>query len=230
MTFAPSEDSDQTGQMPSLIRVFAVRMKKAWVLSYPLNAQRRLWPDWADAQAHLSIRWAHMPFCWFCHEAAQIFLHFNMMHTLWCLIVLQKTSRSTTKQTKLPVHPAKTHPPSLIKSLLLAWRNLGQLATHWAHSDGSDQIGRMPWLILVFVERRPKRNIDVTFLNQIRIKMSVSYLFLLHINMINAYANISLLWFWHWEVALCILPCNTKSVIFIWRAYILQSFEKIKIL
>ena len=31
--------------------VFAVRMKKAWVRSYPLSAQRRLWSDWADAQA-----------------------------------------------------------------------------------------------------------------------------------------------------------------------------------
>ena len=31
---APSEDSDQPGHPPSLIIVFAVRMKKAWVLSY----------------------------------------------------------------------------------------------------------------------------------------------------------------------------------------------------
>ena len=30
------------------------------------------WLDWADAQADLSLRWAHMPFCWFCHEAAQV--------------------------------------------------------------------------------------------------------------------------------------------------------------
>ena len=27
--------------------------------------------DWADVQADLSLRWAHMHFCWFCHEAAQ---------------------------------------------------------------------------------------------------------------------------------------------------------------
>ena len=58
----PSEDSDQPGNPPSLIRVFAVRMKKAWVLSYPLNAQRRLGSDWADAQADLSLRWAHSHF------------------------------------------------------------------------------------------------------------------------------------------------------------------------
>ena len=62
MNFAPSEDSDQPGHSPSLIRVFAVRMKIAWVLSYPLNAQRRLSSDWADAQADLSLRWAHSHF------------------------------------------------------------------------------------------------------------------------------------------------------------------------
>ena len=38
MACAPSEDSDQPGHPPSLIRVFAVRMKKAWILSYPLSA------------------------------------------------------------------------------------------------------------------------------------------------------------------------------------------------
>ena len=49
--------------------VFTVRMKKAWVLNYQLSAQLRLWSDWADAQADLSLRWAHS-FCWFCHVAA----------------------------------------------------------------------------------------------------------------------------------------------------------------
>ena len=49
----------------SLNRVFAVRMKKAWVLSYPLSAQRRLRSDWADAQADLSLRWVHSHFVGF---------------------------------------------------------------------------------------------------------------------------------------------------------------------
>ena len=62
------------GHLPSLIRVFAVRMKKAWVLSYPLSAQQRLLADWADAQADLSLRWAHMPLCCFCHEVAHFML------------------------------------------------------------------------------------------------------------------------------------------------------------
>ena len=43
---APSEDSDQPGHPPSLISVFAVRMKKPWDLNYTLSAQRRLWSDW----------------------------------------------------------------------------------------------------------------------------------------------------------------------------------------
>ena len=65
MAYAPSEDSDQPGHLPNLIRVFAVCMKKPWVLSYTLSAQRRLWSDWADAQADLSLRWMHSHFVCF---------------------------------------------------------------------------------------------------------------------------------------------------------------------
>ena len=55
MIYGPSEDSDQPGHPPGLIRVFAVHIKKPWILSYILGAQRRLWLDWADAQAVLSL-------------------------------------------------------------------------------------------------------------------------------------------------------------------------------
>ena len=69
---APSKDSDQPGHLPSLIIIFA-HMKKAWVLSYPLSAQWRLWSDWVNAQADLSLRWVHRSVCcWFCHEAAHL--------------------------------------------------------------------------------------------------------------------------------------------------------------
>ena len=63
--WAPSEDSDQPGHPPSLIRVSAVRIKKAWVLSYPLSPQQRLWSDWANAQADRSLCWAHTHFVGF---------------------------------------------------------------------------------------------------------------------------------------------------------------------
>ena len=62
---ASSQDSDKPGHPPSLIRVFVVRMKKAWVLSYPVSAQRRLRSDWADAKVDLSLRWAHTHFVGF---------------------------------------------------------------------------------------------------------------------------------------------------------------------
>ena len=62
MACAPREDSDQPVHPPSLIRVFAVHIKKVLVLSYPLSELRRLWLDWVDAQADLGYRWAHMPF------------------------------------------------------------------------------------------------------------------------------------------------------------------------
>ena len=44
----------------SLFRVFAVRMKKHWALNYLLSAQWKLWSDWADAQADLSLCWVHV--------------------------------------------------------------------------------------------------------------------------------------------------------------------------
>ena len=61
---APSEDSDQPGRAKTEISlgicpvwsVFAVRMKKAWVLSYPLSAQWRLWSDWADRRVLMELK------------------------------------------------------------------------------------------------------------------------------------------------------------------------------
>ena len=38
-------------------------------------------------------------------------------------------------------------------SSLSAWRKLGTLSTHWAHSEDSDQTGQMPRLIWVFAGR-----------------------------------------------------------------------------
>ena len=55
---ATSEDSDQSGHPPSLIRDFTVCMKKPWVLSYPLSTQGRL-IRLDGCPADLSLRWAH---------------------------------------------------------------------------------------------------------------------------------------------------------------------------
>ena len=74
-------------------------MKKAWVLSYPLSAQRRLWSDCADAQADLSLRDAHS-LCWsLCHVVTRILyygsfgdedpklLAYSQILFCWCLYI-----------------------------------------------------------------------------------------------------------------------------------------------
>ena len=62
------------------------------------------------------------------------------------------------KTNKMNVRPAKPQislgiRPVWSESLLSAWRNIGSLATHWAHSEGSVQTGQMPRLIWVFAGR-----------------------------------------------------------------------------
>ena len=62
------------------------------------------------------------------------------------------------KTSKVSVRPAKTQISLGIRSVwsgssLSAWRKFGSLATHWAHSEDSDQTGRMPRLIWVFSGR-----------------------------------------------------------------------------
>ena len=75
-----------------------------------------------------------------------------------CSVVLN-LSRLTTKPTKWHVRPTKTRislgiRPVWSESSLSAWRKLGCWATHWVHSEDSDQTGWMPRLISVFAGRR----------------------------------------------------------------------------
>ena len=51
-------------------------MKKHRVLTYPLSTQRRLWSDCTDAQADLSLRWAHSHFVGFV-VMTQIIINLN---------------------------------------------------------------------------------------------------------------------------------------------------------
>ena len=79
------------------------------------------------------------------------------MHSIFVVVFAQiYMSHIMTKPTKWLVRPAKTQislgiRPVWSESSLSAWRNPGSLATHWAHSEDSDQIGRMPRLIWVFL-------------------------------------------------------------------------------
>ena len=68
-TLRPAK-TDQSRHSYSLIRVFAVCMKKHLVLSYP-----------DPAQTDQSLRWAHRSFYWFCRAAAQM----NLASAVTCL-------------------------------------------------------------------------------------------------------------------------------------------------
>ena len=63
MAYAPSEDSDQPWHPPSLIRVFAVRMKKLGSLAtHWVHSEDS---DQTELMPHLSLRWAHSHFVGF---------------------------------------------------------------------------------------------------------------------------------------------------------------------
>ena len=98
----PREDSDQPWHLPSLTRVSAVCMKKAWVLSYPLSGQWRLWsdgrcPGWSESSL------GTQSLCWFCPAAAHImisnpmtkskflffcFLYERFITVMWQILIL----------------------------------------------------------------------------------------------------------------------------------------------
>ena len=65
--------------------VFAVRFM---VAQHPrlLHAHSEDWSDWADAQADLSLCWAHRSFCWFCHAVAHIYCHIHIGRTMFIAI------------------------------------------------------------------------------------------------------------------------------------------------
>ena len=134
MACAPSKD---------LARVFAVCIKKAWVLSYPLSAQRRLWSDWMPR-----LSWVFTG-----RTATLLVLSWggSIICFAYCSVILgvlgppypaprPPPPHPMTKPTKWHVPPAKTQigqgiRPVWSESSLSAWRSLGSLATHWAHSE-----------------------------------------------------------------------------------------------
>ena len=87
--------------------VFAVRMKKAWVLSYPVSTQWRFWSDWADAQADPSLRWVHGSFCWFCCEAAHVIALLHVLNSFSFFGSRNRFEPPRDKTNKMTLRPAK---------------------------------------------------------------------------------------------------------------------------
>ena len=56
-----------------------------------LHADSEDWSDLADVQADQSLRWADMPFCWFCHALAHFLFYKQTLKILtrgWCGLML----------------------------------------------------------------------------------------------------------------------------------------------
>ena len=164
MACGPSEDSDQPGHPPSLIRVFTVRMKKAWALtthwahsedSDQTGRMPRLIWIFAGRIVTLLVLSQGGSFVISTSVSIHVFLKSIQIQMLfnWLLYM----SHNMTKPTKW-LGPAKIQislgiHPVWSESSLSAWGKLGPLATHWEHSEDSDQTGRMPRLIWVFTGR-----------------------------------------------------------------------------
>ena len=73
------------------------------------------------AKTLIRLGWAYRSFCWFCHATAHFVINMSPDMTKW--VCAQRRLRSA--------------------SWLSAWRKLGSLATHWAHSEDSGQTRRL---------------------------------------------------------------------------------------
>ena len=91
---ATSENSDQPSC--SLIRVFAVLSMGTKHLRF-LHADSKDWSDWADAQADLSLCWAHTSVCWFCHVVAHVDVAFKRPRRRWICSGILFTKKLETK-------------------------------------------------------------------------------------------------------------------------------------
>ena len=152
MICAPSKDSDHPGHLPSLTRVFAVHMKEAWVLSYPLIAQWGLWSDWEMPRLNwVFVRRTVISLVLSCTGLYKVY------NVWWlCLFAVMSEgiymSRDMTKPAKW-VCSQRTRSAQSDQSLLCAqWVAKDPTFLH-ADSKDSDQTGWMPSLIRVFAGR-----------------------------------------------------------------------------
>ena len=104
MICAPSEDSDQPWHPPSLIRVFAVRMTKAWDLIYPLKES-----DYSDQTGQMPrLIWVFAGCT--CHFVDFVMRRLKLSHITakicWCHMQTTKTSQAE-------------HPPRLVSAFFI---------------------------------------------------------------------------------------------------------------
>ena len=146
--------TDQPGYPPRLTRVFAVRMKKAWVLSYPLSSQ------WSESSlgTHaillvLSRGGSYLELSQSSYRV-RLWIATAVIATAGCWMKIWAASWQ--KPTKWPLRPAE-NPISLgicpfMLISVFAMPSIGRDDPRCLHVDSvySDQTGWMPRLIWVF--------------------------------------------------------------------------------
>ena len=130
MIYAPSEDSDQPGHPPSLIRVFAVRSMGSYEPKLFLWGQRRRWSDWANA----GRIWHFVFSCASSYALKTQLSHPMTKPTKWHL-------RLTKTQIILDIHPIWS------ESSLPAWLKLGPYYPFSAHQRLLSDRAHMPFLL-----------------------------------------------------------------------------------
>ena len=156
--WAHSEDSDRTGRMPRLIWDFAGRTVILLVLSWggSFVVLARL-VSWAGLEFDCIGSWSlhavssTLPFLVFCHQwnnATYLDRYKGMLNKAKWETAWQNRQNDLCTQRRLGSAWASAQSD---QSSLSAWRKFGSLATHKAHIKGSDQTGRMPRLILIWV-------------------------------------------------------------------------------
>ena len=119
--WADSEDSDQTGRMPRLFWVFAWRTLILLVLSW--GGSHILFKQTARFKTAMNVSQNNI--VWFLNN--------------WAATRQNKQNGmcAQRRQISLPIRQVWS------ESSLSAWRKLGPFVIHWAHSEDSDQTGRM---------------------------------------------------------------------------------------
>ena len=108
---------------PNLIRVFAWRFIGSLGAKLSSSRQRRLWSDWADAQADLSLRWAHRSFL----------VHLSLQVYWWAYSI------AVVRRPSVVVRPSVVQPLSKIFFSKTAWPIKAKFHTepHW---DGGTKV------------------------------------------------------------------------------------------
>ena len=130
---AHSKDKDQPGHPPSLIRVFAVRSIGSEGPKLSSVGQWRLWSDWVDAQADLSLSLGAQSFCWFCHEAAHIITYGidvkSSNSVFWSTDLMCKKAKVVLGRAILWNHHNLTGDGHTTHNLVCDWSNFSLLQT-----------------------------------------------------------------------------------------------------